>query len=787
MRMSQTKQVEEKPQEIASNGDPMRRENALVENQQTVQFLDESNKIEVQVEKSTEKVPQLFRSPTLSEFLSRPFSLSTFLWKREDVAGSCVYRAALPDALFEIPSIWKKLANFTYFRSGLKVQIRVNGTLYHYGMLLAVWRPFALGKTTRASGATASPTSFDNVHTLSQYPSTLVSANSSDVVDLEIPWFSLAPWLHLEAFSETSPSEEVRKLYSLGIFELWVVNPLISAGESTDTPISVTVYASFVQPELEGRTYKSLNYKPLALPRLTDTFRGLYLSIGVPSEQSSAPDSTSSAPAAKTPRPKAQAGSGSGDDEVQERPSSSIATATLFPQDIASMSSHLPSLSLSTKPIFNSSSPSILSVGNPSFIDFVSKPSLILMETIPPEKNSGDVLLRLPVSPMLYSWVVNNGRRQFHSRLSYLSSFFSLWSGDITFTFQVVCSKFHSTRLRFTWVPTVNNDVKKPLHSAEYSLAHHKVVDIQGETEVNLTVPFLYPFRAAPIHRGNEVSDSSNGVLVVSLMNRLAYPAPKIPPIYLNVWISSKNLHLSRLRPLSERKDNVLETGASRTSLQQRAKAQGGVGTGDDPPDRIGIDALPLSIASAGDLIGEGNSSFSDLIRKPSFVRKVDPGKYLDLPLVHVPEATGDIRLTSLLQYLSMAFAAYAGSVRFIVPYSAGASILAIPRLTNAPATASTDEKAKLVDYLESETVASVAFFPNYFESHKSFILPFYSTLSAIPTTLFPRAGTAPDDIRLPMVSIHAFGNTEPVPILSSAGEDFQLLGPLGAPMLTES
>jgi hypothetical protein len=154
---------------------------------------------------------------------------------------------------------------------------------------------------------------------------------------------------------------------------------------------------------------------------------------------------------------------------------------------------------------------------------------------------AGTYITTLPVHPNYYAPVVVDStslppttyRNPTH--LSYVCSSFSRWRGDITFRFKLVKTKFHSGRLRISFVPQLDSTYDS-LPLLDLNRAYSTIVDIRNRSEFDFEVPFVYPqpwadcsdplntLIATPPHYG------LTGFVVVDVINKLVAPSDIVSP-----------------------------------------------------------------------------------------------------------------------------------------------------------------------------------------------------------------------------------------------------------------
>lgn len=99
-------------------------------------------------------------------------------------------------------------------------------------------------------------------------------------------------------------------------------------------------------------------------------------------------------------------------------------------------------------------------------------------------------LLILPVDPLIRSITTSGSIGTtvvtIHTPLSYFTSMFSKWRGDIIFKFKVIASKYHRGKLKISFDPFGNRG------AADYTnVIFTQIIDITNDTEIEFTVPYM--------------------------------------------------------------------------------------------------------------------------------------------------------------------------------------------------------------------------------------------------------------------------------------------------------
>lgn len=124
------------------------------------------------------RIPDPYLKESIVDFLSRPYPVANVSWTSASGLASVLLDLDFPRVLFTIPAIVNKLNNFAYFRAGIKIGIRVNGTRFHYGKLLCSYIPqflnsgedvYSLGKASASPNVILTPTANEVTEMLIPY------------------------------------------------------------------------------------------------------------------------------------------------------------------------------------------------------------------------------------------------------------------------------------------------------------------------------------------------------------------------------------------------------------------------------------------------------------------------------------------------------------------------------------------------------------------------------------------------------------------------------------------
>lgn len=770
-----TSKENEEPREIATVDDSMRRENDVEESKEVTQFADQSHEVQVDVPATVVEVPNPYIFQGLREFLERPIPIATFTWPLSSTFGSCLRRIIFPDALFNQSFIWEKLRHFQYFRAGLHFRVKINATLYHYGKLLMVWRPLALGKTTSGYGLATNAGAYDNIYTLSSYPNIQVSPNSSETQEMQVSYFLPYQWINLLAFGSATgaiTTDYQRYLMNQGVLEFWILTPLQASGATDDPPATVTIYANFTGVEVAGYTPAQINYASRVYNNS--------LTAPVPTGFNWA----------NVVLPVAQSGKITKNDASANK---GVWKMTAMPMQIASENVDLPMIPLGTKQIAGTSEKI---EGMPSLQQYLSVPHLLARLQVKSSAAAGALLARFPVSPLVYPI---QGTVKFPTRLSFMASLFTFWKGELEYHFQVVCSKFHSFRFRVYWTPFASTTSSV----AYVANTINKVVDVQGETNFSVVVPWLH---RSPILRVDENEENVNGFLMVDLLNPLVYPTTPIPAITINVWVSARKLVFEKLErwatnntrrailapssPLaaSEEEEERKATKVAESILKDLPKVQSGAFDPEYEGSRKVIQGSQLLPNDVGRIVGEQITDFDSIIRKPSkMVSLANNNKLWYTPFSLSTGTAANLRVVdSFLEYLQLIFVGFSGSVEFWVPQLC--DLIAVPWSSESYAknvSATTETLTSILDNYSHVNMAYYEDIGNGIITHRAVALPFYSTLLFKPFMTYNAIVQTDSSIGFPGVDLYVRDAVDTNTfILQRGGGDFTFHLAVGPPML---
>jgi len=436
-----------------------------------------------------------------NDTLNREYLIDSALWTTDMASGTIIGPYLFPKVLFDQQFIKDKIKDFRYFKGGVRFTVRVAASKFVYGKIAVGFEPISTGLSL-----------YPNVYQLSGSPHVIVSASASEAVVFDVPFISMFRAVDLRNFD---PDE-------IGRFTMMVMNPLKDiTGAANNARVLVT--AQF----LEGQVFLPHDF-------VTESGRMSTVSKGA---------------------------------EGRAKSSSGHVGATL--EDPAALASGLEETAIDkvTESVFGKGgetamagiSGAMFGLSKPSSVDMsqitkinpnsdisygkgVDKSTKIAMDPenqISTEPLVGGIgldemsLAYIAQNPMLINiqdfnddsppvkiaTCDRNDVRLCH--VDWLSRQFKYVSGSYKFRFYITASLMHAVRAVIYLSDT---------NSAAWENCYHVVVDIQGDTEVEFTVPYI----------GHSVMKKSGENSEFGIwMQILSWSQPDmaaVTPIYVNVY-----------------------------------------------------------------------------------------------------------------------------------------------------------------------------------------------------------------------------------------------------------
>jgi len=511
-----------------------------------------------------------YPSDDMSMILTREYRLPSISWLAANVRGDVLSTIGFPEALVDFPFISERLKNYMFFRSRVRITIRINTTKFEYGSLLISWLPYYASLQGQACRhLTLCQCSQNNGH--------ILSANIGNTLTFDIPYIS-----PLEYMKVADIDVGVHRGMLASVF-ISVLSPLLSVSPNPPTSVEISVFAKFVDPEVAG--LQPLVVPPAILRReekkakkkiIDDVNNRRYIEAKPQSGKGRKVPTPANAKEADT-----KVNSGSLVDSAESAVSTVLSVvntamgvagaleklapllgalglgkpvmntpitkmmATQFPNIASSDGLDYPQqLTMKTgaqtavdKMIIDGDDPS------PLVYDMVRKPHLYHYYTFDNTAVPDDILYTTRVHPMNMNGQIQvSGTKYIMSMgpLNWFTSMYYFWRGSLKLLFYFNTSGFTTTRVRITHVPGV---ALSAADLGDYSGdLISKVVDITGDTTVEFTVPYLQQTLFSPVqfdYTGFAATDY-NGTIMVSLVNPVnASDSTAASTVTCNVFIAA--------------------------------------------------------------------------------------------------------------------------------------------------------------------------------------------------------------------------------------------------------
>jgi hypothetical protein len=462
----------------------------------------------------------------MNRSLERQYVIGTYTWSTSQAQSTAFTTIDFPGALINPNDYLSgKITDFYMFRAGVRLGVRVQASNFLYGKLLVGFMP---DRTMNAKYAEA----YTDVFNASGYNHIIVGAENSETSYLDIPFISNQRALAVPAIAGQE----------MGTVFVVVLNPLTNINGVVDTA-TVVITASFLDAEaslpydsldigltkvrteskaearLKSRTgvissdneidvpaFAALKVLPFVRP-----FVDIYNTV---SDAASAVSSVGAILGLNKPA------------TISEPCRSQIVSVPGWAHgkgmSISNKFAMDPEAAISTAPVVGG-----VSVDEMDMKYVAGMPMLTNTQTI----NATTTSVHDLIVGRLGSEVP--GTSGFSSTqiayVDYIIQNFRYWSGSFKFKFYFCASNMHSARVVFYVTPIA------PATNTDWQDCYHKIVDIQGSTTTEFTVPYC---NAVAVNE-SALGVNTNELQFYVLMHVLSFsqPVPAVTtPIYLNVY-----------------------------------------------------------------------------------------------------------------------------------------------------------------------------------------------------------------------------------------------------------
>lgn len=517
------------------------------------------------------RVQEDLDTSSLASFLERPRIIHAFEWHIGTDLNIDIH--PWQEYLQGFQATVNKIHNFNLFRAkALRLEIRTNGSPFHYGRFKASYMPgpripvVAVGMENPHNMAlvVANYDATFNAITIplftfySQIPHVDVDPATNIPQRMDLPFFNNLNYVNL-LFTE--------QLTQMGTLKLWCCNQLQHANGATD-PVSVVIYASIVDPVL-------------SMPTARDAFTGQAMRRGAPSRKGkrdeysqgiiSKPASSIAkfagklsevpliGPYAKATEIGASAISSMASLFGFSKPCNITDPVNVYLRTTSEMTTTLgldgaSKLSLDPKAEITVD-PTTVGLSNEDAMSFahIGKRESMICQ-IPWESSdlTGTNLVHITVHPSVCPRASASGPATFFpTAVHWLSQPFDYWRGSLEYRIQIVASQMHRGRIAITYNPS-DHPTQSTL-SPDFVTQYTQFVDLADHRDITYTVRWgsADPFRLVElegdavnlISRGASVTSDytkciSNGTLSIYVVNQLAAPETT-SGVTLNVYIKA--------------------------------------------------------------------------------------------------------------------------------------------------------------------------------------------------------------------------------------------------------
>lgn len=709
----------------------------------------------------------------LQKTLSRKYAVATFTWEAGQINGQNLGTIEFPIALFNIPHIIESLGQLRWINADIQLEIRMNTTPFHIGALMVSWLPRTspAGDTSAVKAINFYQRSFNNA--------TVMSASSTNNDTIKIPRVS-------QTLTDPIHEEEDAAICTVYVD---VLNQLTLAGSGgVPSNVEVTVFASFVDPEVSGYGYfastlQAANGVMERVVKHSDVRTGEAVQKmlgGVLTSPSSGSDDV--AKIVQTGLEIAKPITDMIGMATQfagllglSKPAAVTPTAPMIPdyfRDLTYGSGLSMNTKLSLKPEAGLHSLGALGFKSWSLQEMMARPQLIYQTKIDSSIATNVPFFTTPITPGVCNFDVASNTYT-PTMMAYLSQMFKSWRGSIKIYLQFITSAFTTARIRVAHFSSDQVPTNLEEYAGDFVSA---IVDIRGDMEYKFKVPYgggPKPYSTVVGYYGFDETvtiiplNEKTSYLTMSLVNPVNVPDPTgSSEIYVNVWISAgDDMTFLNFFGFNQRQPNIQATIAAPRAHQKPKKKERVVKH--SMVDKFGTSFPGLidgfSAVEAGAVATEHYSALNELLHR-----------YSQITISGVPVSSWQNDFVSwdgndVLSRMVGLFRYYRGGLRYVVvpalaspfkPYQAATLFF---NYVAATGTVPDNNLARLV--------SCDAFAPCSFE------IPWMSNTYArsLYTDEFPSG--AEDDVESIIWSLFPPTGTDPVrplALLRSAADDFE-------------
>jgi len=527
-------------------GDVMSSTSSDVQTQQTATFVDSGVGDTLSFAEASDRVFTYDKqnNAELGDFLSRPRLIQSVTWTPGVLSTTTFDPWSLYLATTEIAY---KLNNYAWFRGTLRIKVVTNAAPFYYGALLMYYTPLP------ASMMPLSSTTGVKLQQ-SQRPHIWILPQNNEGGEMTIPFIFPKNYVAITSAADVA---------KLGNLTFTAYTQLTSANGATSNGVQIQVYAWMENVSLFGPTVglamqagDEYGNGPVSAPAAAVAHWATYLSR-VPIIGRFAKATSIGASAVSQV---AKLFGWSNVPVIQDvQPYKNVPFHDLASAHISEPTSKFlldPKGELSVDP-------ALVGIGSEdelSISHLVQKESYLATATWTAGAPASTLLFSCAVCPWMSERGTASGAGTYAlamTPMAWVGAAFQNWRGDIIFRFKVICSKFHSGRLRIHWDPTASLSSTSDCTHVTYSA----ILDIQESDEVEFRVPYMQALswqENLDTAAGNQWSTSGvvgpisqgNGSLAVRVLNNLTAPIDTATCSILVFVRGAENLEFANPRDL---------------------------------------------------------------------------------------------------------------------------------------------------------------------------------------------------------------------------------------------
>ena len=459
----------------------------------------------------------------ISKFLSRPVRIYNYNW----TLGSSTVDSFDPWTLyFNHTSIKKKIDNYYLLRCRLKLKFVVNASPFHYGTMLAAYKPLSKFLTPAIIDTTSTGTTADlqNVG-FSQLPRVYIYPQTSQGGEMTLPFLWQKEWVDITSAANTT---------NLGTVYMRPLTALSFANAGVGVNCNIQVFAWTEDIELSGPTVK------LAMQSACDEYGAISGPASAVANVAGlledvpviGPFATATRMVSDTVGFIARI---FGFTNVPVVADVHQFTPSPFPMFASpEIGTQIEKLTLDPKNELTIDPKSIgIDLGDECLIQsFCSRECYLTQFPWTVAGSPDDILFSIAVSPFLER--IASGTNQTLIQMSPMSlcaRMFSYWRGDIKIRMKFNCSQYHKGRLRISWDPVGAIGATADSTTEVFT----QIVDLADCTDVTFNIPYMqdlaflgrfgdYAQRFSNDGATITTSGYTNGVLTARILNELSAP-----------------------------------------------------------------------------------------------------------------------------------------------------------------------------------------------------------------------------------------------------------------------